>query len=196
MNEIETALRLTVELEEVLKSKFVDQAQQNSVRPTRPAYSHMPDLPESYATFAIQFKEKLSERNRHIRNYFIWEGGEQKLKLFPLLSLESSFSGDYNTTVATFIQYFAEERGFLNRELIGIVSATASDEAALGDNLRKARKHKKETQQTVSEFVGCDVSTISRIENGEQKPRTHAEAIQAYIARPEKLKPTDKYPAI
>jgi DNA-binding XRE family transcriptional regulator len=185
MTDIETALRLTTELEDFLKSKFVDPAQQNSVRPTRPAYGSILGLPESDSAFAIQFKEKLSERNRPIRNHFIWQGSERKLKLFRLLSLESSSCGDYDTTVATFLQYLLEERLLLNRELAEIDSAALSDEFALGDKLKKVRKHKKETQETVAEFVGCDVSTICRIENGEQKPRKHAEAIQVYIARPE-----------
>ena len=185
MNDIKNALRLTAELEEALRSRF-DEAMRDGVRPTRPVYGRIPNLPERDAAFAVQFKQKLLERNRHIRDHFTWKDEEQKLKLFPLLEIESSPTGDYDTTVAGFLQCFARERTLLEREF-------NTDFAKLGKELRQARKRKNETQQDVADFVGCDTSTISRIETGRQVPDLRAGAIKAYIERQEKLHPTERY---
>jgi len=185
VNDIKSALRLTAELEEALQSRF-DDAMRDGVRPTRSVYGRITNLPEGDAAFAAQFKQTLSERNRHIRDHFTWKDEEQKLKLFPLLQIESSSTGDYDTTVAEFLQCFARERTLLERDF-------NTDATKLGKELRQARKRKNETEQEVADFFGCDTSTISRIESGRQIPDLYAEAIKAYIERQEKLHPTERY---
>jgi DNA-binding XRE family transcriptional regulator len=65
----------------------------------------------------------------------------------------------------------------------GAETAGPSSESSIGNQLREKRVMRGHKQETVAEKLGCDVSTISRIERGKQHPQGHMEAnIKKYLS--------------
>ena len=179
MNEIEEARQLTEELTRDLESGFTE-AECQGVYPTRPAYGGAAASNEQ-RSFAAQIKRKLADRNQRVREYFIRKNEEHKLKLFPLLTLEALPFCDYNTTAAELIQCLERERTVLIRELNDMRTRSAPLKSPLGTELLRVREQKGHSQEEAAEEIGCDASSISRIERGKAAPKRLRKNVQKYL---------------
>ena len=116
---LEAALRLTKELlTDLAASNLPDRDPA-----TREAYGRSADATPDAIQRAVEFKRKLSIRDRHLQDYYVGADQEQRLKLFTLFTLGVSPIGDYNTSVSTFRTGLERERALLQREMAGAITS-------------------------------------------------------------------------
>jgi DNA-binding XRE family transcriptional regulator len=108
---------------------------------------------------------------------------EAQLHDFPLLRADGATCGISGVDVLEAIQTHIEH---LADDLSSLEPKAPRESDGIGARLRAARKHKGDTQQNVADALKCHVTTISRIERGNQCPDWYKSQIEDYILKASK----------
>ena len=109
---------------------------------------------------ANEWRRRFSSVMKRLERSYVLLRRRSRLDDFPLLRA-SGYGGDKLVdALDTHLELLALDRDDLYPQ-------QSND---IGARLRKARKLRGDKQEAVAERVGCDVSTVSRIERGRQRP--------------------------